>query len=344
MATLRVLLDTKVIISKKKFEQYAKYNDLKKEIIDNSKKQNKVGDGSLKHTDNFILNYEKDDKGNYFPEELNNCIFNNQTFDFLKEKLSLRRIKDSIYRFKIEKVDKLPVWKKMEYDKILEIALESQWKPICDEIKREIGLKELEKSQLEYEKMKKELVENENNIKGVHDNIICNNCFKNNIKGKRFICSECFNYNLCQDCEKIYYKKEIHERKHTLIQVNKPLSKDEDNILKYGNVITKNIQEIKLSDIVDLEQCYPLQIEISSNGSNNLENCYILPVRYGEDYLTCIPLKINESMKQNFSQNFILMIKLPNLDKKYYEGYFRMFTPSGLPFGQIIFVKAYREE
>ncbi len=49
-------------------------------------------------------------------------------------------------------------------------------------------------------------------------------------------------------------------------------------------------------------------------------------------------------MKQNFSQNFILMIKLPNLDKKYYEGYFRMFTPSGLPFGQIIFVKAYREE
>ena len=72
----------------------------------------------------------------------------------------------------------------MEYDKILEIALESQWKPICDEIKREIGLKELEKSQLEYEKMKKELVENENNIKGVHDNIICNNCFKIILKEK----------------------------------------------------------------------------------------------------------------------------------------------------------------
>ena len=41
----------------------------------------------------------------------------------------------------------MPKWKRKEYHKLLESALEKQWKPICDEIKREVGLDELEKSQ-----------------------------------------------------------------------------------------------------------------------------------------------------------------------------------------------------
>ena len=348
MATLKVLIvtneakkETKVIIQKKKFDDYQKFQELKDEIIGQCKKKGFENILSTKH--NFILRYIKDEKSNaYFPDDLNNMIFNNATMDYLKEKLSLREIKGELYKFQIEKVDKMPKWKRKEYHKLLESALEKQWKPICDEIKREVGLDELEKSQDEYNKKKNELIENEKKINKEHTNIICNNCFKKNIKGKRFVCAECFNYNLCQNCEKIYYKRQIHDRKHVLIQVNKPLLGDENNILKYDNIISNNNQEIKI-DSSDIEESkvFPFGIEIANSGENNLEDCYILPVRYGEDYLRCEKVKINESIERNYSEKIKMMIILPNSDKKYYEGYFRMFTPSGLPFGQVIFIKVF---
>ena len=189
---------------------------------------------------------------------------------------------------------------------------------------------------------KNELKENEEKINKEHTNIVCNNCFKSNIKGKRFVCAECFNYNLCQNCEEIYYKRQIHNRKHVLIQVNKPLLGDENNLLKYDNIISDNNKEIKI-DISDIEESkmFPFGIEVSNTGENNLEDCYILPIRYGEYYLRCEPVKINDSIERNYSEKIKMMIILPNLDKKYYEGYFRMFTPNGLPFGQVIFIKVF---
>ena len=34
-----------------------------------------------------------------------------------------------------------------------------------------------------------------------HSNLICSNCFKTNFEGYRYICCECDNFNLCEDCE-----------------------------------------------------------------------------------------------------------------------------------------------
>ena len=352
MATLKVLIatneakkETKVVIQKKKLDDYKIYQELKDEILEQCKKKG-FPSSLLSANDNFILRYIKDEKSNaYFPEDLNNMIFSNPTMDYLKEKLSLREIKGELYKFQIEKVDRMPKWKRKEYHKLLDSALEKQWKPICDEIKREVGLDELEKSQAEYNKRKSELIESEKKINKEHTNIVCNYCFKKNIKGKRFVCAECFNYNLCQNCEKIYYKRQIHNRKHVLIQVNEPLLGEENNIYKYNNIILNNNQEIKL-DISDIEESklFHYLIEVSNTGENNLEDCYILPIRYGEDYLKCEPIKINDSLERNYSEKINMVITFPNLDKKYYEGYFRMFTPSGLPFGQVIFIKAYLYE
>lgn len=330
-----------VFQKKKKLQDFPKYNDLKKEILKScSSKANLVN--ALKPTDNFVLEF-KSEENLYFPEALNNCIFNNPTFDFLKEKLSLRpETKDKTYKFMIKK-QSIPTWKRPEFHKILETSLEKKWKPIYEDIKQQLGLTELEKTQTEYSILKKELSEKEKKIKGEHKNIICNNCFKSNIKGKRFICAECFNYNLCQDCEKLYYQRQIHDRKHTLIQVNQPISEDDDN-LKYDCVISNsNDRGIQL-DSDNIEQSYQLPIVVSNNGTKNLKNCYIVPIRYGDDYLTCEPFKFEEKVEISVTLNICLMIKLPNSDKNYYEGYFRMFTPKGLPFGQVLFIKAFRYE
>jgi hypothetical protein len=336
MASFKVLFDKTVILPKTKFDEIPQYNELRDKILAKCKEKKKP----LTVKDNFILTFKKEDKSNdyYFPPELQNAIHDKNSFEFLKEKLSLRDLNENIiYKFQIEVGQKRKQFHRKKYEDILNSELNEVWKPICDDIKREIGLKDLQKGQSKFSKMKDELIKKEKKINGRHEGIICQNCFKTNIVGKRFVCSECINYNLCQDCEKIFYKEQIHDRKHILIQVNSPLNGDENNLLKYDNIISNNNQEIKL----DNPDPFKIEVEVLNTGENDLNKCYLLPVRFGEEYLTCSTAKIEESLERGTNCKISLLIEIPSSNRKYYEGYFRMFTPSGLPFGQVLNVKAY---
>ena len=331
----------KVILGNNKIDKFEKYQTLKNEIKAGCEKKAK---GFLGDRPNFILRYKEDDKAKlYFPEQLDNCIWDNPSFEFFKEKLSLRQINNAKYTFEIENVSKpKKPFTRPKFDILLKSSLDKIWKPISADITKKVGLKELGKLQVEYSKRKDTLKENEKKINGTHENIVCNNCFKNNIKGKRFICAECNNFNLCQECEKLLYKQQIHDRKHTLIQVNTPINEEEKNLLKYDNLISKNTFELKVeskSDIDNLE----IEFEVANTGLTNLQNCYFLPVRYGDDYLKCKTRVINEQIDMQFSEMIKLNLSSPISDKKYYEGYFRLFTPDGLPFGQVINVKVFVE-
>ena len=342
MAELRVIIDTedgkKTMVPYTKIDNFNKYADLK-QVIKNRYTKNI---GPLRQ--NIVLNYNKEKSGNqYFPEILENRIWDNHSFEYFKEKLSVRGLKNAKYLFELEIINNtIKPFSRPKYDNLLENALEKIWTPIFNDITGKVGLKDLEKLQVEYAKKKEKLEENEKKINGKHENIVCNQCFKNNIKGKRFVCAECNNFNLCQECEKLFYKQQIHDRKHTLIQVNKPLSKDENNALKYSNIITKNNIELKVEGEGDIEEL-EIEFDLINNGLTNLQKCYILPVRYGDDYLKCLPYFINESIDMNYSQKIKLNLKSPDSGKKYYEGYFRMFTPEGIPFGQVLNVKVFLE-
>ena len=331
----------KVILGNSKIDKFEKYRNLKNAIEESCKKK---GEGFLGDRPNFILRYKEDDKGKlYFPEQLDNCIWDNPSFEFFKEKLSLRQINNAKYTFEIENVTKQrKPFNRPKFDKLLNDSLENIWKPISADITKKVGLKELGKLQVEYSNGKETLKENEKKINGTHKNIVCNNCFKNNIKGKRFVCAECNNFNLCQECEKLLYKQQIHDRKHTLIQVNTPINGEENNLSKFDNLISKNTFELKAdskSDIDNLE----IEFELVNNGLTNLQKCYFLPVRYGDDYLKCKTRLINEQIDMHESEIIRLNLCSPNSNKKYYEGYFRLFTPEGLPFGQVINVKVFLE-
>jgi hypothetical protein len=328
------------VIAKGNFNDFQNYNDLKKKIIDGSQKKK---DFRLKESDKFVIKYFFDEKNKdiYYPIDLKEGVFNNKTFNYLKEKLNLHEIsKDVKYQFEIEKVEKLPKWSQKQNHEILKESLNMSWEPIHDDIIAGVNLTKLEESKKEYEKKKNLLQKCEKELnREVHKNIICNNCFTKNFKGKRFVCAECNNYNLCQNCEKIYYQKQIHERNHTLIQVNKALNdENEDDIYKYNNIIGNNNQELK-----GIPLAYQLDIKIINIGDNDLKGCYILPVRFGDEYLTCAPKAIEEEVPRNMSINLGLLIRVPE-NKGYFEGYFRMFTPHGLPFGEIIFVKVLNGE
>ena len=337
MATIKVLFNDAVVIKDKRIDEFSKYIDLKKEIVKNSK--NISSSKKLTMADSFVLSFVKD-KNNpnlYFPEELPDGIFSNPTLDYLKEKLSLRNIKEK-YKFNVIKKDKMPVWTRKPYNEILQYTLDNVFKPIIDEIQKEVSLDKLEQSEIEYSKLKNTLEEKEKKLNKSHKNIICNNCFENNFKGKRFICSECNNYNLCQNCEKLFFRKQIHNRNHVLIQVNSPLDED-NNILKYNSIISNN-------NIVEKNDAkiFSYKSNCFNNGLIAWVGCYILPVRYGDEYLTCEPFKIEKPVEENNDCMINLKIQVPDTNKKYYEGYFRMFTPKGLPFGQLITIKVLRGE
>ena len=318
---------------KGEFGTYPDYQTLKNKIIDRSQNYKEY---KLKESDNFKLVFGNDKF--FIPPQLKKekAIGNQQSYKYFTQQLILRGIKDACYIFYIEKTKKPYKWKEKANYAVLKETLDNSWTPIYNDINKEVNLGKLEESQENYKRMKDELKKNEKKInKEIHTNIICNNCFKNNIKGKRFVCAECNNYNLCQECEKIFYQKQIHEREHTLIQVNKALNDEEENIYKYNNIIGNSNQVFK-----NVPLSFPIEISVANCGEEDLKDCYILPVRYGEEYLSCIPKKISDSVIRNISIKINLVVRVPK-NKGYFEGYFRMFTPSGLPFGNTLCIKVF---
>ena len=79
-----------------------------------------------------------------------------------------------------------------------------------------------------------------------HQNIKCNNCGMNNIIGVRYKCTQCENYNLCENCE----SKDCHDMNHILIKIKTPIN-DEN---KLSEKINKNLIYIKNGFDYSVEQ------------------------------------------------------------------------------------------
>ena len=281
---------------------------------------------------NFKLMFDTNRNNSYIPEELlSDGIYDEVSLQFFKDKLSSKGIKNGKYALYIVKVDSLPTFKKKENSDILDANLKKYWNLALNDITSDLNLMKLEESKNTFEKMKEEQKKKENELKKIkHDNIICSNCFQKDFCGKRFICSECNNYNLCQDCEKILQTKEIHQRDHVLIQINTNIKED---LSKYNNVIGNYHKEFQ-----NVEDFFTLEFVVVNNGEKDLKNCCILPIRYGDEYLSCDAKIITNSIKRGMNLKISLDVKTPQRTG-YFEGYFRMFTPSGLPFGNIIYIK-----
>ena len=333
MASFKILRNkqSNYVVLKGTFENFSTYSEIKQKIFENCnnylfKKENL----DLKPGDNFKLVFDKDKlKDVYFPEELHNAIWNSSTYEYLRNELLSTGSEDK-FRFYIENINN------SDY---LNEVLDTQWTKIYKDIIRELNIVKLDKSKIDYEELKKKFNETNEEHKNnkQHSNVICSHCFKKDFTGKRFICSECKNYNLCQECEKKMINEEIfHEKDHVFIQVNKPL--DMNDFSKYSNVIGNYCKEFHNI----LYNYFELELMINNNGENNLKDCYILPVRYGDEYLSCASKIIKNSVEKGMSLKINLDIQIPYNNKKCFKGYFRMFTPNGIPFGNVVYIQVFR--
>ena len=348
MSSFKIVLSpkSKNVILNGRFQNYSSYDDLKNTLIENYNKSLFIQENSqINPVESFKLVLIRNNENGsdiYFPEDLNDSIWDNETYAFFKNKLLIREINDAKYRFFLKKVEKLPKFSPKKNSEKLGKALDKYWNKAFKDIISEINVLRFEKTKNEFEQRK--MNRNINSIKTIHRNIICCNCFEKDFCGKRFLCSECNNYNLCQECENILnYKKEIHPREHVFIQINKSL--EQNNFFKYRNIIGNYNKEFEYisSDFFDLE------LTVINNGENDLEKCYFLPVRYGEEYLDCVPTIIRQSVKNGMPITIKLCIRKPNKNcinrktintkNKCFKGFFRMFTPEGIPFGNIAVIK-----
>ena len=322
-----------ILITKQKISELKNYEDLIKAILDKSKKLEKknieIQKIAIKENEKFVLELE---------EKINglDSVYNNETFSFLYNKL-VESKPENIKVF-IVKVKKYPEWKPPQICKIFENTLKNASKEVINSIKKDLTQEELENGNRVYIKERKEEKElDDDNYRDVHAGVFCNNCHDGNFFGLRYICAECNNFNLCENCylNSLY----THDKEHTFIRIKNPISLEINN---FSSIFCSNrIIENKNHDNFDLE------IEGINNGINDLNYCFISPIRFGKKYLGCgkrsIPenVKTGEKFKLILSATFEDGIENEELFQplKQYEGYFRLMTPEGIPFGDILYLQ-----
>ena len=94
---------------------------------------------------------------------------------------------------------------------------------------------------------------------------------------------------------------------------------------------------------VDKFEAFDFEIEIINNGIESLQGCFISPIRFGKKYIGCTKDSIESEVQNGQKYTMKTMIKFEdeNIIEKYrqYEGYFRLMTQEGLPFGDIFYLQ-----
>ena len=94
---------------------------------------------------------------------------------------------------------------------------------------------------------------------------------------------------------------------------------------------------------VDKFEAFDFEIEIINNGIESLQGCFISPIRFGKKYIGCTKDSIESEVQNGKKYTMKTMIKFEDeniIEKnKQYEGYFRLMTQEGLPFGDIFYLQ-----
>ena len=291
----------------------------------------------IKNEDIVCLDLEGKDK---FGLNQDFIIYDNRTFIYLLEKLKKYQIKAPNKEIKIKLFLKIannePKVQLPNFDVYLNESLKEVWKKEKDKIKKELSQLELTKSENDF--MNKKLKEKKNKeVKfNINKNVICNNCLSMNFYGFRYICSYCYNYNLCNKC----YHLGNHDPNHNFILFRSP-QEDKEDILKYdakfnpSSIVLRNINQDKPQ----------IKFTLVNTGQNDIENCYIGCIKLDKNHLWCDKYNI-ESLKSNSKKDIDFTLKYDNEDNNtfnIFEGHFRMFTKSGIPFGDILKIRIINE-
>ena len=308
---------------------YTSFNEIKKSIFKHSEKPSfdKV---RLKEKDLFILKME-----DFELAELNS-IWDEETFKYLYS--HIKQNPPEKLKFIIIKVKKYPNFTPSEYETLLKNALESGWESTKKEIEEDLNENYLNDGKRLFLQEKKENDENikDETLNELNINIICNNCLVCNFSGARYVCAECNNFNLCEYCQES--TRSAHNKEHTFIRFNEPVF---DDIEKYNCIFAPNRMLLNKPF-----EPFEIDIDIMNNGDEPLQECFLSPIRFGKNYFGCLKTTITDECKNGEKIKLNVFMKFDDSDdiKDSYEGYFRLMTKEGLPFGDILYVQVMIEK
>ena len=167
-----------------------------------------------------------------------------------------------------------------------------------------------------------------------HTNVICHNCLASNFTGARYICCECDNFNLCQNCKE--NSNISHNADHAFVKITKPAKMD---IKNFKNLFRPNKMLLN-----NPKESFDIHFELVNKGENNLKGCYITSIKARKDYLRCVKKVITEDVESNQKIRTKLKIIFEEDDddedsQDVYEGYYRLFTEEGSPFGDVLYLQ-----
>ena len=317
--------------------KYNKYEEIKNIILEKSKK-NEYKNIRVTDKDKFVLEIEGLELAGLTQ------IWDEATYKYFYDKCTERR-PDKL-KLNIVKVREYPKWRPPKVYTILVNSLNTEWDTTKNEIKKELNEKYLEKGkQLFIQEKKKETMKNEitdDIYNDLHVNIICKNCLISHFIGVRYICCECDNFNLCEYC---YEKKThfSHNPEHVFIKLNKPIQHSKFQPHKYNSIFSPNKYYLQKT-----HEPFEMEIKAINNGQESLQGCFLSPIRFGKQYLGCLKTTITDNC--DIGEEFTLnpLIKFEDGDnirpKDEYEGYFRLFSEEGIPFGDIIYIQVLMEK
>ena len=310
------------ILFRGQLSEFPNFEKLKEEIIKSIRKKAK----NITSKDKYILFFE-----GFQLTELKS-VWDSNTYKYFYDRIKSNP-PESI-KFLLEKVTEYPPPPKFpEYATILKNSLKSKLDSTIKKIENELTENYLHNGERKFILEKKEKEKTEDLFNDLHVNIICNRCLNPNFSGSRYICAECNNYNLCENCQE---KSRItHNPEHTFIRLDIPNLID---IQKYNCLLSPNKLSLKKP-----HEPFEIKIKVKNNGEEDIERCFISPIRFGKNYLGCLKKTITKETQNGGEIDFDILIKFEDDDeneiKEEYEGYFRFMTEEGIPFGDILYIQ-----
>ena len=316
------------VLFRAKLSTFTNYESIKRKIFEKTKSNNAFNSLNFSEKDKFILEISNNNSLGEIK------IWDEDSFNYFLGKMQITDI-DKI-KFNIVKVKEYPKLNIRNYKTILTTAIEKSFDLFKKEIKDELTENYLFDGKRAFIEEKRETNENmkDDLFNGLHLNVICNNCLSSNFSGIRFVCSECNNFNLCEYCQE--NARFSHDPDHTFIKINNPILED---IEKYNCIFAPNRIMVRKSF-----QPFEIQINCINNGEMDLKKCFLSPIRFGSNYLGCAKKTIVEECQKGDQIKMNVLIKFSEYieelkENEIYEGYFRLMTYKGIPFGDIFYIQ-----
>ena len=179
---------------------------------------------SQNQIDNCVLSYiDKEGCHNYIIKEeqfeqvipiVESIIIKVEIIDECKY-ITIDNMVDEEYQ--LYKLDKANDDEDIQYDEIKEYINSGEKKEDIKEDEKKDKNEEEKEEKMEEEK-EEEKESKKEGIKPIHYGIKCNICGCKEIKGVRYWCGVCSNYNMCQECENKYGRK----HNHPLLKIRNP--------------------------------------------------------------------------------------------------------------------------